>query len=110
MTRAPSCPQTDKTTVPALREGQLITDLENIKTMARASDIVYEADQRDVTFSGGDMKAIGTTISNKAAANAYDKRTAFAIGLWRKINEKIPADVTRDWEKASKLIEQVHPR
>jgi hypothetical protein len=77
-------------------------DLERIKLMARASVIIYEADKQDVMFSGGRMESTGNTLAERVKTNTFDEQTQFALSMWRKINEKIPARVVREWEDIPK--------
>lgn len=71
---------------------QFVADIENIKLMARASRIMYEENKQDIAFSGGDTKAIGMSLQRKMENGELDNNTQTAIGLWTKINEKIPCD------------------
>jgi hypothetical protein len=84
---------------PAARERKFIHDMEYIKIMARASAILYDANSREVAFGGGSTEAIGVTIQDKIKAKEYDDLTIFAFGVWRIVNEKVPADILKDWEK-----------
>ena len=93
---------------PSLKEQQFILDLEAIKAMIRGSDLIYDYDKQDALQSGGDINAIGSSISRRV--DSIDKPTAFAIGLWRKINEKIPADAVKQWEQLGKEVERIEQR
>ncbi|MEM5537541.1 hypothetical protein WNY58_14220 [Neptuniibacter pectenicola] len=82
---------------PMQRHGDFIKDIENIKLMARASDITYESNKQDIAFSGGDISAIGATIQRRNKNNEFTENMQIALGLWIKINEKIPADIVNEW-------------
>jgi len=82
---------------PMQRHNEFIQDMEHIKLMARASDITYESNKQDISFSGGDIAAIGKTIQRRNKSNEFDEGTQIAIGLWTKINEKIPGDIVNEW-------------
>jgi len=81
---------------PMQRHGIFFMDIEHIKLMARASEIIYESDKQDIAFGGGDIEAIGKTIQRRKNNNEFDKSTQIAIGLWRRINEKIPSEFTQE--------------
>ncbi len=82
---------------PIQRHRNFIRDIENIKLMARASDITYESNKQDIAFSGGDISAIGATIQRRNKNNEFSENMQVALGLWVKINEKIPADIVNEW-------------
>ena len=86
---------------PMGRHADFINDLENIKTMARASEILYQANKQDISFSGGAPEALGKTIQRQAANNELDEPTKLAVGLWVKINDKVPSDFAKNWEAAA---------
>jgi hypothetical protein len=88
---------------PTQRELRYIYDLERIKTLAAASEIIYIADKQDITFSGGTMESIGNTIAERVKKNVYGEQMMFAISMWRRINEKIPAPVIKNWEEISEV-------
>lgn len=81
---------------PMQRHGDFIKDIENIKLMARASDIAYESNKQDIAFSGGDISAIGATIQRRNKSNEFTENMQIAMGLWAKIYEKIPADIIKE--------------
>lgn len=87
--------------IPMQRHVDFIKDIENIKLMARASDISYESNKQDIAFSGGDISAIGATIQRRNKNNEFSDKMQFAIGLWTKINEKIPPDILTEWDTSN---------
>lgn len=93
---------------PSLKEQQFIFDLEAIKAMIRGSELIYESDRQDALESGGDINAIGSSISRRV--DSLDKPTTLAIGLWRKIDEKMPADAVKQWEQLAKEVERIEKR
>jgi len=95
---------------PLERQSTFIKDLEHIKLMARASEIMYEANKQDIAFGGGDVNAIGKTLQRRSKNNEFDEDTQIAIGLWTKINEKIPSEVVQEWSEASKQLEKIDAR
>jgi hypothetical protein len=72
-----------------------IANLEIIKSLAKASEIIYSSDRQDVLDSGGDIDAIGQTVLRKVEMKQFDSRTHVSIGTWRLINQKIPAAMIR---------------
>lgn len=91
---------------PAERHRVFIKDLEHIKLMAKASEIMYEANKQDIAFGGGDTDTIGKTIQRKSKNGEFDEDTQLAIGLWTMINEKIPSQVVQEWGELNKLSEK----
>jgi hypothetical protein len=84
---------------PAERLRSFIKDLENIKLMARASEIMYEANKQDIAFGGGNIDAIGMTIQKKSIDKEFDEDMQLTIGLWTMINDKIPSQLIQDWKE-----------
>jgi len=87
---------------PMQRHVVFTKDIEHIKLMARASEISYESNIQDIAFSGGDFEAIGTTIRRRSENNEFDENTRFALGLWVKINEKIPSEYLQELSEINK--------
>jgi len=77
---------------PMQQHSNFIQDIENIKLMTRAFDIMYESNKQDVAFSGGDGSAIGATLKKRTKTNEFTENMQIAIGLWVKINVKIPVE------------------
>jgi hypothetical protein len=95
---------------PAERHRSFIKDLENIKLMARASEIMYEANKQDIAFGGGDLDAIGKTIQRKSKNKEFDEDIQLAIGFWTMINKKIPSQIVQDWGELEKQPEKLNTR
>lgn len=91
---------------PAERHKLFIEDLEHIKLMAKASEIMYDANKQDIAFGGGDVDTIGKTIQRKFKTMEFDEDTQLAIGLWTMINEKIPSQVVQEWSEINKQSEK----
>ena len=70
------------------RHSDFIQDIERIKIMALASDIVYESNKQDIAISGSNPQKLGRTIQRRINRNEFNTNTLIAIGLWAKINEK----------------------
>lgn len=91
---------------PFERAQQFMDDMENIKVMARASEIIYISDKRDLEISGGDGSRLGTTIVEMINKKEFDQRTQAAIGIWRGLNEKIPSDVTKNATDLARILKE----
>jgi len=91
---------------PFERAQQFMDDMENIKVMARASEIIYMSEKRDLEISGGDGSRLGTTIEEMIRRKEFDQRTQAAIGIWRGLNEKIPSDVTKNATELARILRE----
>lgn len=76
-----------------------VKDIQSIKVMANALELMYQANMQDIALSGGSIDAIGKTIQRNIQKNAYDEPTQLALGMWTKINEKIPSEDVQNWQK-----------
>jgi hypothetical protein len=73
---------------PSIRDRSLSQDLQNILDWWRVAELVYTTDKEDLSTYGSDMVALGNTLKAK---QGLDQRTKIMIGLWGKINEKVPS-------------------
>lgn len=92
--------------LPFQRAQQFMDDLENIRVMARASEIIFTNDKRDLEISGGDGAKLGATTADRVKKNEYDLRTQASLGLWYSLNEKIPSKAATEAAQLSKILNQ----
>jgi len=85
--------------LPLKRAMNRFHDIANLRVMAKAADVVYDSDRRDTAIAAGDMNLIGTSLQRRIDAGEFDERDRLAFGLWRKINEKIPAKIIGEYEE-----------
>ncbi len=74
----------------AIQEEGLAKDIQNILDWWRMANLVYETRKEDVATYGPDIRVLGNTI--EAQQNTFDDRNKAMLGLWAKVNEKIPSD------------------
>ena len=80
-------------------------DLANLRKMAQASDIMYDANRHDAAIAAGDPSVIGASIDRRKAAGEFDDRMQVALGVWNIINEKIPAPILKHWQQIGVLLD-----
>jgi len=95
---------------PGFRAAKHVEDLENLRLMAKASDIIYDADRKDAAIAAGDANVIGTTIQRRFDAGEFDERMQQAIGLWRKINDAIPAPIVSQFKEVSEAVGRIQKK
>lgn len=93
---------------PANREIQFMSDIENIKYVAKAAELIYETSKVDLANSGGDYAAVGQTIAKKAEKKEFSDPMTIGIGVLRKIGEKIPSEATKLITEAAKYADRVN--
>lgn len=76
------------------RELTFITRIESIRILLKASDLIYNSSQKDLTISAGDTKSMGTTINNFLKKNDCTQ-TKLAITFWSLTNDKFPCEMMR---------------
>jgi hypothetical protein len=76
-----------------------IKNIQSIKVMARALEFMHQASLQDIAIGGGSFDTVGKTIQRNIQNKNYDESTQLAIGIWTKINEKIPSQDVQDWAK-----------
>lgn len=74
---------------PMNHEYLYIREIEVLRTIEAASEMIYLTGKQDLQNSGGDGSKIGTIIDDKVKANDIDPRTKNAIGFIRLIGQKI---------------------
>jgi hypothetical protein len=84
------------------RHIDFIKDIENIKLMVQASDIIYESNKHDIAASGGVIEAVGKDYQRRKEAGEFSEKIQIAVGVWSKINEKIPCDLVIQWDELYK--------
>lgn len=96
---------------PYRRELQFVTDLENIRSLAKASEIIYESDKHDLEFSGGDGAKVGLGLDERVKKDEFDFLTLASINLLRtKINEEIPSDAFKEAQRRAKKADEINKK
>ncbi len=91
---------------PLLAAQQFIRELEAIKSLARASEAMYESDKRDLALSGGDYARVGAGIEARIKRGELDRTTARSIDVWRMVDEKVPSDAAKERRQAEAVIDR----
>jgi hypothetical protein len=65
------------TLAPAQREQSFLGDIEGLKSIAKAADLKFQASKKDAVDSGGDINAVGQTVSRMS----LDKRMRFGLDV-----------------------------
>jgi hypothetical protein len=95
--------------MPAVKGQQYLTDLEFIKLMAAASELIYTSDLYDMNVSGGVFSVVGTSISAKIESKEVDQKFAASIGIWRQgIDKKFPSEKFKEIEATAKIIDEAN--
>jgi hypothetical protein len=84
---------------PAEHEQAFVDNIENLKTLAKASELRYLQQAKDANDSGGDPNAVGTSFDTMK----LDYRTKIALILLDKIAEKVPSDWIKKMQTISNL-------
>lgn len=92
---------------PAKIAATFILDIEHIKLMASAAELMYEGNKQDIAFGGGDINAIGITLNRRRKNNEIDNKTWIALHLWTRISEKLPSEVSKRWTEISKQMKEI---
>jgi hypothetical protein len=80
---------------------EYMKDIESIKVLASALELMHQASMQDIAIGGGSFDVVGKTIQRNIQNKAYDESTQLAMGMWTKINERIPSQDVTDWKKFS---------
>lgn len=70
----------------------LAKDYEILKTLTKASQLIYDMDKEDIHMYGAASDKIGTTLFTKANAGEYGELMKNAHAVMRVIDKKIPCD------------------
>jgi hypothetical protein len=94
---------------PMQRLINLAKDYEILKALAKASQLIYDADKEDILTFGADPTKIGTTLTTKANAGQYGDLIKHAHAVMRVIDKKIPCEDALDIEKMADKVKQIKP-
>jgi hypothetical protein len=75
---------------PADHEQQFINNIEAIRLLDAASEMMFETGKQDLADSGGDGKKVGTSLGRKIQNHELSERMTRAIGLMGMIGDKFP--------------------
>ncbi len=89
---------------PATSALAFVRDLENLRVLAKAADIIYEGDRSDAAVAVGDADFIGTTVRRRIQAGELGDKMQQAIGYWRKVNDQMPARISKEWAESLKSM------
>ena len=87
---------------PVEHEQAFANNIENLKTLAKASELRYMQQTKDANDSGGDPNAVGTSFDTMT----LDYKTKFALVLLDKIAEKVPSDWATEMQVISNMKTQ----
>lgn len=87
---------------PAQHEQEFVDNIENLKTLAKASELRYMQQTKDANDSGGDINAVGTSFDTMK----LDYKTRIALNLLDKIAEKVPSDWAKEMQVISNMKTQ----
>jgi hypothetical protein len=87
---------------PADHEKAFADNIENLKMLAKASELRYVQQTKDANDSGGDINAVGTSFD----AMKLDYKTKIALNLLDKIAEKVPSDWAKEMQVISNMKTQ----
>lgn len=83
----------------ATKHLELANDYLRLALMEETSQLLYESWMRDLFESPGDIEAIGKTWQSWVEAGRVSENQIFAAGLLFTLNEKIPAEIVKQWEQ-----------
>ena len=76
-------------TQPATREITLAQDVQNIRGWWSAAELIYATHKKDIANYGPVFEEFGKALQTRMAG--LDERTRVMIGLWSKVNERLPS-------------------
>lgn len=94
---------------PYRRAERFVDDLENIRILTNASQLVYESDKSDLEFSGGDGSKVGKTVSEIVAKEKKDILVILALSLLRgKIDQERPSKAYLDLMEQARVVNEIN--
>jgi hypothetical protein len=79
-----------------------INAVEQLKMLATAIDIDYQASLHDLDQSAGDLDAMGTTLRQMKAQNKIDDRMLARLGAWSTLDSKYPSEQAKQLQAMPK--------
>jgi hypothetical protein len=81
---------------PFFREADLVDDLQHILEWWQTANMIYSTRKQDIATYGASVEHMGKTLDAKLAT-APDHMKLY-VGLWNKVNEKVPSQAMKDNE------------
>jgi hypothetical protein len=88
---------------PAQHEQSFIGDIEGLKNIVRAADLKFQVSKKDAVDSGGDINAVGQTISRMS----LDKRMRFGLGILTIVAETFPSRWMQEKQEVQRIMGQI---
>jgi hypothetical protein len=88
---------------PGTHEETFIGDLEGLKNIVKAADLKFQASKKDAVDSGGEVTAIGQTLSKID----LDNRTRLGLVLLAAIAETFPSQWLQQKKQMQELMEKI---
>lgn len=88
---------------PGIHEETFIGDLEGLKNIVKAADLKFQASKKDAVDSGGEVTAIGQTLSK----SNLDNRTRLGLALLAAIAETFPSEWLQQKKQIQDLMEKM---
>lgn len=86
------------------REAAHAQQIEQIKMLAEASDMIYDASMKDFDQSGGDPTSSIDTLQQMKKDGKLSAQMAARIGVWSKLDEKYPSSEAIEMKDAKKAM------
>lgn len=87
--------------LPLQKARQLADDIENLKSLSNASDIIYKSLQDDLNYSGGNSKNYGQSLKKIKVSKETSERMKYLLSMWEVIATNYPSEnEKRDKEMA----------
>jgi hypothetical protein len=92
---------------PLNKATNLADDIENIKLMSNASDLIYKSLQDDLNYSGGNSNNYGQNLKKIMASKETSERMKYALNIWEVISTDNPSEQAKRQKEAADYATKV---
>ena len=78
--------------LPLKKAKQLADDIEDLKSLSNASDIIYKSLKDDLNYSGGNSKNYGQSLKNIQVSKETSERMKYLLSMWEIIATNYPSE------------------
>jgi hypothetical protein len=87
---------------PLLKAYKLVDDIENIKLLSIASDIVYKSLKDDLNFSGGNSNSYGENLKRIKSSKDISERMKVALDVLEIVDKNYPSEISKQQAELAK--------
>ena len=100
----------DSYIIPLLKAYKLVDDIENIKLLSIASDIVYQSLKDDLNFSGGNSNSYGENLKRIKSGQDISEKMKVALDVLEIVDKNYPSAIAKQQAELAKYASEAQKK